>query len=136
MPELWRAVPGTAGRYEVSDAGRVRSRVVSNQHGPRRRATALRLVQTLNTEPGGYGYRVVHLSIDRRRRCALVHNLVLEAFVGPRPGPAWDGAHLNGDREDNRLANLRWCTKKENAGHKLLHAGQAKASGNAGVDLT
>lgn len=46
-------------------------------------------------------------------RTALVHRLVLEAFDRPAREHE-EAAHRNGDRTDNRLANLRWATKTEN----------------------
>jgi hypothetical protein len=47
-----------------------------------------------------------------------VHILVLEAFVSPRP-PGMETCHRNGDRKDNRLSNLRWCTHKENTNERV-----------------
>jgi hypothetical protein len=47
------------------------------------------------------------------RRDALVHHLVLEAFVGPQP-PGAEGCHWNDDPTDNRLENLRWDTRSAN----------------------
>jgi hypothetical protein len=49
-----------------------------------------------------------------------VHRLVLEAFVGPCP-PGMECRHLNGVRTDNRLVNLAWGTKQENAADVRRH---------------
>lgn len=43
-----------------------------------------------------------------------VHNLMLEAYVGPRPA-AHEARHLNSDSLDNALTNLAWGTRAENA---------------------
>lgn len=43
-----------------------------------------------------------------------MHNLVLEAFVGPRPSPTHQAAHRDGNKLNNRLDNLYWATPKEN----------------------
>ena len=50
----------------------------------------------------------------------LVHRLVLEAFVGPRP-EGMVARHLNGDPGDNRLENLAWGTQSENNYDKVRH---------------
>ena len=56
-------------------------------------------------------------------RVCLVHVLVLEAFVGPRP-PGMDGCHYDGDPSNNTLANLRWDTRKANAADAIRHGRQ------------
>jgi HNH endonuclease len=38
----------------------------------------------------------------------MVAELVLEAFVGPRPSPLHRVYHRNGQTHDNRLTNLEW----------------------------
>ena len=58
-----------------------------------------------------------HVSVALgRKNSRLVHQLVLEAFVGPRPcaGTLIDVLHLNGVPNDNRLVNLRYGTRSEN----------------------
>src|SRR5215471_1608313 len=60
------------------------------------------------------GYRHVVLNNCHPRRCVFVHRLILEAFVGPCP-KGMEARHLNGDRQDNRLVNLAWGTRLENA---------------------
>jgi hypothetical protein len=59
------------------------------------------------------GYLYIGLRRDNRRIAVKVHHLVLEAFVGPRPGGA-QSRHRNNDRVDNRVSNLVWGSAKEN----------------------
>lgn len=42
-----------------------------------------------------------------------VQRLVMEAFVGKRP-PGMECRHLNNNKSDNRLENLKWGTQEEN----------------------
>lgn len=64
---------------------------------------------------------MVGLKDGTTSRKALVHVLVLEAFVGPRPeGMAC--CHNDGDGQNNTLANLRWDTYSSN-NHDLVRHG-------------
>jgi len=105
----WRPVVGYEGLYEVSDAGDVRSlsRAVPNRYGTRR-------VQgrVLTASVGQRGRLSVNLS-DGRAEMRLVHHLVLEAFVGPRP-EGMECCHGDGNPGNNRLENLRWDTHTSN----------------------
>jgi hypothetical protein len=49
------------------------------------------------------------------------NHLVLEAFLGPRP-EGMECRHLDGDRANCRLDNLRWGTHSENERDKRRHA--------------
>lgn len=100
--ERWRVVPGFP-RYQVSDAGRVRG-----PHG----------VMTPRVHP--HGYLRVNLRRDGQRGTFVIHRLMLEAFVGPRP-PGMECRHLNGRKTDNRLSNLCWGTTKENVADAIRH---------------
>ena len=104
--ELWRPVVGFEGRYEVSDAGRVRSLI-----------TARELTHTVN----GQGYHRVSLSSGKGpSRLHSVYRLVLAAFTGPAP-TGHVARHLNGDPSDNRLANLAYGTYSENNRDTVRH---------------
>lgn len=114
----WRAIPGYEGLYEVSDHGEVRSldRVVTRHDGARQFHPGITLRQNWSG-----GYRAVNLCRDSRRRTSRVHQLVLLAFVGPRPEDLQQIRHLNGDHADNRLVNLKYGTTSENQYDRVQH---------------
>lgn len=73
--------------------------------------------------PGGRrkgGYLSVTLCDGVTRRIWPVHRLVLSVFVGPCP-KGMECCHTNGNRVDNRLANLRWDTRSENTKDRIRH---------------
>lgn len=108
----WRPAQGYEGRYEVSTAGEVRS--CSTYH---RRDAGRHIRGWIQNR----GYRYVTLmAADGSKRSHGVHRLVLETFVGPCP-PGHQAAHSNGDSADNRLANLRWASAKENIADRTRH---------------
>lgn len=59
------------------------------------------------------GYINIYLYNNGIRKHKKIHQLVLEAFVGQRPN-GFDIDHINRIRNDNRLENLRYCTRSEN----------------------
>lgn len=105
--EEWKPVVGHEESYEVSDLGRVRSldREVPCFNGTRRMKGRI-----LKPGPNNSGHVTVAIG---QRNSRLVHTLVLEAFVGPRP-EGCDSLHLNHNPKDNRLSNLKWGTRGEN----------------------
>lgn len=50
----------------------------------------------------------------------LLQRLVLEVFIGPCP-EGMEARHLDGDIKNNRLDNLKWGTRKQNAKDKVRH---------------
>lgn len=64
-----------------------------------------------------------------------IHRLVLEATMGACPEGA-EARHLNGDRFDNRAANLAWGTKSENAHDKIAHGTSPDGERNPMAKLT
>lgn len=97
--EEWRPVVGYESFYQVSDQGRVRSSKFGNM---------------LYAPPNRDGYIRVKLSFNGSRKW-FVHQLVLEAFVGPPP-EGCECCHGPGGPGDNRLVNLRWDTRSANRG--------------------
>lgn len=110
--EIWKKVPNFVG-YEVSNLGRVRSYLWNR--GPMKKTPKI-------LKPGynGGGYLFVRLCSKGTITNMLVHRIVLLAFVG-KPHKGQQCAHLNGDRKNNRLENLKWCSVSENHSHKIIH---------------
>jgi hypothetical protein len=53
-----------------------------------------------------------------------VHHAVLLTYVGPRPD-GHEGRHLNDDPTDNRVENLSWGTRLQNADDRRRNRGFA-----------
>ncbi|EJD0489927.1 NUMOD4 motif-containing HNH endonuclease [Salmonella enterica] len=124
MSEIWKPAPGFEDRYEVSNQGRVRSidrRVRLVAHG--KETTRFAKGQLLRAGTCRSGHLSVALGKGNSR---MVHQLVLEAFVGPRPA-GQEVLHLNHNPKDNRLSNLKYGTRSENirmdyeAGKRRVH---------------
>lgn len=120
--ERWRAVPGYEGSYEVSNLGRVRSLSRITDRGRKWRGRIM-----TPAVMGSNGYLIVSLWREGKQRTALVHRLVLSAFVGPAPDGA-EGRHGLGGPADNRLSNLAWGSHSENQVDQVAHGTHANAS--------
>lgn len=124
MPdETWKPILNYEGYYEVSDHGRVRS-VARVYPFTRDGATFMqfRPGRAMKTHVKKSGYVEVCLraaALGRKSKPRLVHALVLEAFVGPRPQAHMQGCHGDGNKLNNHVSNLRWDTPLGNAADNI-----------------
>lgn len=112
--EIWRTTSRDP-MYEVSSYGRVRSvdREIIRSNGVKLPLKS----RILRPWSGSSGYLQVYLS---NRRAVMIHHLVLETFVSPRP-EGLEGRHLNGKMHDNRVSNLEWATHSINVLDRITH---------------
>ena len=101
--EEWKTIQGFE-RYDVSNFGRVRSHIGSKT----------RILKPWFTSAKDYYY--VHLFANAKRFTKLVHRLVLMAFVKNPNSAYFDRVdHINQNKRDNHLNNLRWSNSVLNA---------------------
>jgi hypothetical protein len=108
---IFRAVAGYPG-YSVGSNGSVWSRWDTRHRlGPWRmlKGTAHR-----------QGYRCFRLQCEGKYRMWFGHRLVAFAFLG-EPAEGQEVCHNNGNPEDNRVGNLRWDSRSENAKDGIRH---------------
>lgn len=96
--------------YEVSDRGRVRRCLP---------CSGSRVGKLIAPRPHTKGYVTVGLYRDKRRTSRLIHSLVAEAFIGPRP-PGHEVNHRDGDKLNNHAGNIEWVTSSANTRHADL----------------
>lgn len=109
--ETWAAVRGYEFLYEVSSLGRVKSlgRSIVRSDG-RKRTIRPRI---LSASHDARGYASVGLTnMSGEITTIRVHRVVADAFLGIPTGMVVD--HINGNRSDNRLCNLRVCSSMRN----------------------
>ena len=110
--------------YIVSSDGQVGSR----------QRKGLKMLSLLRTN----GYLCVWISTDKGKKLRKVHQLVAEAFLGPKPTPLHEVNHKNGIRSDNRDHNLEWVTNSQNSRHRfyVLKHGAVRGEAQGGSKLT
>lgn len=132
--EKWETVTGYEGRYEVSSKGRVRSVSRTATYITGKRAIVRGRVLSQSRRQGKCN-TICLMDADGARKTMPIHRLVLNAFVGPRPG-GMVCCHNNGNPHDNRLKNLRWDTQTNNHLDKRRHGTAAWGERNPQAKLT
>jgi len=106
--EIWKDVLNYEGLYQVSDLGRIKSLKYSKE-------------RILNGGLTTNGYLQVGLSENGIVKKRTIHQLVAESFLEHVPcGYEFIIDHIDNDRLNNRLDNLRITTQRVNANQKHL----------------
>jgi len=100
--EIWKDITGYEGIYKISNLGRVKSSHRTSEGG----------ILKPNLSPQGY-YRIGLRKRGLGVKHFFIHRLIALHFIdNPNNLPHVD--HINRNREDYRLENLRWISPKDN----------------------
>ena len=106
MSEVWKDISGYEGKYQVSNTGKVRS-LDYNHTGK---------VRELKLKIDKYGYACIKLFKNGCRKYITVHRLVAAAFI-KNTSNSPQVNHKDGNKLNNCVQNLEWCSNKENIQH-------------------
>lgn len=107
MKEIWKDVVEFEGLYQVSNYGRIKS--LSNRSNHKEQII---MKQNINNK----GYMQLTLCKNRKQITKKVHRIVAEAFI-PNPNNLPQVNHKDGNKQNNNVDNLEWCTNSYNQLH-------------------
>lgn len=122
--EIWKTfIEGS--NIEVSSFGRIK-RIESLVKHP---LGGLKRVKEgiLKTFQGKSGYCYLNTTIQGKKKTFLVHRMVAKTFI-PNPENKPCVNHKDGNKANNRIENLEWCTYSENERHSHEVLGKKTAS--------
>jgi len=117
--EEWRPVISYEGIYAVSCLGRVKFldkiKVMPNGLLHINKKEKLRALKTTRL---GYVSVSLYNRSNKKMKDHFVHRLVSQAFI-PNPENKPFINHKDGNKQNNRVDNLEWCTSSENVVHAI-----------------
>lgn len=104
IKEIWKPIPKYEDRYLISNLGRMRS-LFKNC--------------LLKLSANHQGYYVITLWRHQKTESFSVHRLVAKVFMSDPPTYLHQINHKDGNKQNNCVDNLEWCTAKENVAHSI-----------------
>jgi len=101
MIEIWKDIKGYEGLYKISNCGRVKS---------------LRRNIIMKIALDNYNYYHINFQVNNISETIKIHRLVALNFI-PNPDNKPQVNHIDGNKKNNHVSNLEWCTNQENSIH-------------------
>ena len=118
MKEIWKDIKGYEGLYQVSNFGEIKSlgRKYSYYSISNNLVNGRRFPRKLKQGVRKDGYLFVALVKNKNKKYMSTHRIVALNFLTPIKGKNQVN-HKDGDKKNNQVKNLEWCTGKENVYH-------------------
>ncbi len=109
MEEIWEDLIELDSKYSISNYGKIKS--FYNSTGSKG------INHILKPNKNSYGYLKVDLTKNKKSKTYYIHQLVAKTFLRES---YFEGAQINhkdGNKENNTIDNLEWCTQSQNIKH-------------------
>lgn len=117
--EIWLPVDGFGDRYFISNYGRVKSNTIRSR------------MRKPHITPNGYeSHRLYYKTNDYKVFSG--HRLVALHFI-PNPENLKEVNHKDGNKRNNHVSNLEWCTGSHNQRHAFSTGLQRARVGNDNI---
>jgi hypothetical protein len=100
--EVWKDIDGYVGLYQISSYGRVKS--------------LYKKPYLIMAPSVRHGYLFIRLYKDEKYKTHFIHKLIAKSFVPIIAGKNFVN-HKDGNKQNNSIENLEWCTIQENNIH-------------------
>lgn len=113
--EIWKDIPKYEGLYQISNLGRIKS--LSKFHRTMREYSSIGYYskeKILTPNVAKNGYLRVSLRNNGKTKYINIHRLVAQTFI-PNPNEYNYINHIDGNKLNNNVNNLEWCTQSHNA---------------------
>lgn len=126
MEEIWRDIKEYEGLYQISNWGNVKR--LSHKRYDRNQILKERKIKVIYPKNKWYPY--LSLCKEGKYINKYLHRILAETFI-PNPNNEPCINHIDGNKQNNSLDNLEWCSFSHNnrEAHKLgLNKGTAKTT--------
>lgn len=104
--EKWAIIPGASCNHQISNTGKVKTFYLNEE-------------KIMKPSVDNCGYEKISISINGKRKTFTIHKLVALFFL-PNPLDLKEINHIDGNKRNNNVNNLEWCTRSENVSHAFL----------------
>jgi hypothetical protein len=115
--EIWKDISDYEGLYQASSLGRIRSldryKITKNRYGKiKAKIKGIFLKPSINHD----GYYEIVLSKNGKSKMFRLHRVIAKTFLDNLENKPQVN-HIDGNKLNNNINNLEWCTCKENINH-------------------
>ena len=120
MKEIWKDVKGFENVYQISNLGRLKrlETIIKSKYMGKYNRNVHKYEKIINVNKNERYYKYT-LKYKNKKRVATIHRLVAEAFI-PNPNNLPQVNHIDGNKHNNCIDNLEWCTQSENIKHAQI----------------
>jgi len=109
MQEIWKDIENYEGLYKISNFGNIKAM-------PKKAGFNNRKEKLLKYKINQFGYLTIGLCKNSKRKWFMIHRLIANAFISSIKNKPQVN-HKDGNKQNNHIDNLEWCTSSENLKH-------------------